>query len=305
MRIGILSRNHNLYSTRRLVDAARQRGHIVHLLDTLSVAVELQPDSQQMRLLRATPIGLAHMSRLPELDAIIPRIGASITFYGVAVVRQFEALGVLSTAVSDGILASRDKLHSLQIMQQAGLPVPRTAVIAKPQALFTAVESVGGLPAVIKLVRGTQGKGVILVHDLTTAARALQSVEGTERHALLQEFITEADGRDLRVIVVGNRCVAAMQRISADGEFRSNLHMGGTAAAIKPDRKTQKLAVAAAQAHGLAVAGVDLIQAERGALVLEVNSSPGLEGIEGITGIDVAAEIVAFLERNFRSKHPR
>lgn len=305
MRIGILSRNHTLYSTRHLVDAARQRGHIVHLLDTLSVAVELQPSSQQMRLLSATPIGLARMSRLPELDAIIPRIGSSITFYGVAVVRQFEALGVLSTAVSDGIASSRDKLHSLQIMQQAGLPVPRTAVIAKPQALFAAVEFVGGLPAVIKLVRGTQGKGVILVHDLTTAARALQSVQDTERHALLQEFIAEADGRDLRVIVVGNQCVAAMERRAADGEFRSNLHMGGTAVAIKLDRKTQKLAVAAAKAHGLAVAGVDLIQAERGSLVLEVNSSPGLEGIEGITGVDVATEIVAYLERNFHPKNHR
>ncbi len=305
MRIGILSRNHALYSTRRLVEVARQRGHIVHLLDTLSVAVELQSDVQTMRLLSATPIGLARMSRLPELDAIIPRIGSSITFYGVAVVRQFEASGVVSTAVSDGIAASRDKLHSLQIMQQADLPVPRTAVIAKPQALFAAVEFVGGLPAVIKLIRGTQGKGVILVHDLTTAARALQSVQDTERHALLQEFIAEADGRDLRVIVVGKQCVAAMERKAADGEFRSNLHMGGTAVAIKLDRKTQKLAVAAAKAHGLAVAGVDLIQAARGSLVLEVNSSPGLEGIEGITGIDVATEIVAYLERKFRPNRYR
>jgi len=234
---------------------------------------------------------------IPEVDAIIPRIGASITFYGLAVVRQFEELGVLTTAVASAISCSRDKLHSLQRMSRAGLPIPRTAVIAQPKALFSAVHAVGGVPVVIKLIRGTQGKGVVLATNLATATAVLKKVHQAKRQALIQEYLSESHGRDTRIIVVGNHCIAAMERIAVDGDFRANLHRGGTAVPITPDKATSELAVNAAKAHGLGVAGVDLIQSQRGPLLLEVNSSPGLEGIEGVTGVDIALEIVTYLER--------
>ena len=305
MHIGILSRNRNLYSTRRLIEAAHERSHVVSVMDTLAVAVELgiaRPSQTNIRILSKTPIGLARVESAPKIDAIIPRIGASITFYGLAVVRQFEAQKVLTTAVSEGIAISRDKLQSLQCMQANGLPIPKTAVIAQSQALFAAVETVGGLPVVIKLIRGTQGRGVVLAPNLATAAEVLRRIQAADRQALVQEYIAEAQGCDLRVIVVGNRCVAAMQRRAADGEFRANLHMGGTAVSVELDRQTQQLAINAAKAHNLGVAGVDLIYASRGPLLLEVNSSPGLEGIESITGVDVAGEIIGYLERAYRKQ---
>lgn len=300
MIIGILSRNPQLYSTNRLVAAAVQRGHKVRVIDTLSIAVEVGlPDSVPpgAKVVLPTAVGLTRASHIPQVDAIIPRIGASITAYGVAVVRQFEAQGVLSIASSDAIGQSRDKLASLQIMQKAGLPIPRTAVIGRPEALFTAIQSVGGVPVVIKLITGTQGRGVVLVPNLATAAAVMRSVRNARRQALIQEYVAEAAGRDLRVIVVGGRCVAAMQRTASEGEFRANLHRGGSAVAVELDNVTRQLAISAARAHGLHVAGVDLIQSRRGPLVLEVNSSPGLEGIETITGADVAGTIVAYLEQ--------
>ncbi len=300
MIIGILSRNAHLYSTARLVAAARRRGHEARVIDTLSIAVEVGPlDSLQpgAKVVVPTAVGLSRASRMPQVDAIIPRIGASITAYGVAVVRQFEAQGVLSTASAAAIGQSRDKLESLQIMQKAGLPIPRTAVIGRPEALFAAIQSVGGVPVVIKLITGTQGRGVVLVPNLATAAAVMRSVRNARRQALIQEYVAEATGRDLRVIVVGGRCVAAMQRTASEGEFRANLHRGGSAVAVELDNVTRQLAINAARAHGLHVAGVDLIQSQRGPLVLEVNSSPGLEGIETITGEDVAGAIVAYLEQ--------
>ncbi len=299
MRIGILSRNPNLFSTRRLAEAARERGHKPEIIDTTSVAVHIGRDDLERgdaHLLIPSAPGLAATSKLPPLDAIIPRIGTSVTFYGLAVVRQFEAAGIITTASSSGIARSRDKLHSLQVMAQAGLPIPRTAVVARPEALYAAIEAVGGLPAVVKLIHGTQGRGVFLAHHLATVAAMLQRVAELNRQAIVQEFIAEAGGRDLRLIIVGRRCVAAMERQAPAGEFRANLHRGGVAVPFVPDAGMVALAVAAAKAHGLAVAGVDLIPSKRGALMLEVNSSPGLEGIERATGVDVAGEIVEYVE---------
>jgi ribosomal protein S6--L-glutamate ligase len=302
MRIAILSRNRSLYSTRRLVQAARSRGHDVQVIDTLAVAVELGlnvDDRIGHKVITSGPLGLMRTGHVPEVDAMIPRIGTSITFYGLAVVRQFESLGVLTTAVSSAIACSRDKLHSLQCMGREGLPIPRTAVIAQPRALFSAVHAVGGVPVVIKLIRGTQGKGIVLARNLATAAAVLEKVHKAKRQALIQEYVAEAHGRDTRIIVVGDRCIAAMERMAIDGDFRANLHRGGTAVPITPDKETSELAIRAAKAHGLAVAGVDLIHSERGPMLLEVNSSPGLEGIEGVTGVDISLEIVTYLERAF------
>ena len=308
MRIAVLSRNKSLYSTRRLVHAARTRGHDVRVIDTLAVAVEvgLALEGQSgPKLITSGPLGLMRTGQIPEVDAIIPRIGSSITFYGLAVVRQFESLGVLTTAVAPAIACSRDKLRSLQLMSRAGLPIPRTAVIAQPRALFSAMHAVGGVPVVIKLIRGTQGKGVVLAKNLATAVAVLEKVYKAKRQALVQEYIAESRGRDTRVIVVGDRCIAAMERIAPDGDFRANLHRGGSAVSITPDPETSRMALAAAKAHGLAVAGVDLIQSERGPLLLEVNSSPGLEGIEGVTGVDIALEIILYLENSGRKQRRR
>ncbi len=301
MRIAVLSRNSSLYSTRRIVQSARSRGHYVRVIDTLAVAVEVGLDQQGKagpRLITSGPLGLTRTGNIPEVDAIIPRIGASVTFYGLAVVRQFEALGVLTTAGASAIACSRDKLHSLQSMSRAGLPIPRTAVIAQPRALFAAVHAVGGVPVVIKLIRGTQGKGVVLAKNLATVLAVLEKVHKARRQALMQEYVAESTGRDMRIIVVGDRCIAAMERIATDGDFRANLHRGGSAVSVNPDGATSRLAVAAARAHGLSVAGVDLIQSHRGPLLLEVNSSPGLEGIESVTKVDIATEIIAFLEQS-------
>ena len=308
MRIAILSRNSSLYSTRRLVQAARTRGHDVRVIDTLAVAVELGLASEGRpgpKLITSGPLGLMRTGHIPEVDAIIPRIGSSVTFYGLAVVRQFEALGVLTTAGALAVACSRDKLHSLQLMSQAGLPIPRTAVIAQPRALFSAVHAVGGVPVVIKLIRGTQGKGVVLAKNLATAAAVLKKVHKAKRQALIQEYLAESRGRDTRIIVVGSRCIAAMERTAVDGEFRANLHRGGSAESITPDPDTSSLAVAAAKAHGLDVAGVDMVQSKRGPLLLEVNSSPGLEGVEGVTGVDIAGEIVSYLEKSERRQRRR
>ena len=301
MRIGILSRNPALYSTRRLAQAIWARGHQAQIIDTTSVAVHLGA-AGATHLLTGGEIGLAATTPLPPLDAIIPRIGTSVTFYGLAEVSQFETAGVYPPPPADAIARSRDKLHSLQVMAQAGLPIPRTAVVARPEALFAAVNAVGGLPAVVKLIRGTQGRGVLLAHHLATISAMLQRAEELNQQAVIQEYVAEAAGRDLRVIVVGHRPVAAMERRAPEGDFRANLHQGGTAVPVTLDRATTALAVAAARAHGLAVAGVDLLLSRRGPLLLEVNSSPGLEGIEAATGVGVAEAIVEYVETNARRR---
>ncbi len=305
MKIGILSRNRNLYSTRRLSAAARARDHEVVIIDTMSIAVEMGIATAvtQIKVLQSAII--PRTLYLSPVEAIIPRIGASITPYGLAVVRQFEGQGVRTTATADAIASSRDKLHSLQLMAQAGLPIPQTAVIAQAEALFTAIRAVNGLPVVLKSSQGTQGHQVILAHTLQAAQVAFQQLRRLGPQVLVQEFIAEADGKDTRIIVVGNRCAAAMQRAATIGEFRSNLHLGGTAVSIPIDPQMAKLAQAAAHAHNLNVCGVDLIAAQRGPLLLEVNSSPGLQGIETATQVDVASEIISFLEKTPFAKQQR
>jgi ribosomal protein S6--L-glutamate ligase len=294
MRIGILSRNKQLYSTRRLVQASRMRGHYVHIIDTLNVPVLVGRGPSSNRI-----------QPLPDVDAIVPRIGTSITFYGLAVVRQFEAKNIVTTASSRAIARSRDKLHSLQIMGDSGLPIPNTTVVNSPEEIWNAIDIAGGLPVIIKVIRGTQGRGVFLAREMHTVESILHSIRGVKEQMLIQEFIKEAQGTDIRVIVVGNRCVASMQRTAAAGEFRSNLHRGGTASPIKLNQDTRILASRAAQVHGLGVAGVDLIQSKRGPLLLEVNSSPGLEGIERATREDIATEIIRYLEREEKKKMHR
>lgn len=297
MYIGILSRNPTLYSTRRLAQAARDRLHQVELVDTLNVAVELNPDVPHLTTISR--------QKLPHFDAIIPRIGNSVTYYGLAVVRQFETQGVVTTASSQAIAQSRDKLHSLQMMRQAGLPTPKTMAVSSLVSLWYAIQAVGGLPVVMKAVRGTQGHGVLLVREFASAAAAFEKLHQGKEAVLVQEYLPEAEGRDTRIIVVGKRCVAAMERQAAAGNFRSNLHQGGTAHPITLSRETSQLALQVAAAHQLDVAGVDLIHSRRGPLVLEVNASPGLEGIETVTQTDVATAIITFLEKEYARQRVR
>ena len=290
MRIAILSRNRSLYSTKRLTHAARRRGHEVYVIDTLHVARQmgLLPRSSNSRAPR----------RMPKVDAIIPRIGASITPQGVAVVRTFEVHGILTTASSEAIAQSRNKLESWQLMAEANLPHPRTALVSDPDELQSAIHQVSGPPAVLKILRGTQGRGVILAENVPIARTVLSILfRHGQDQVLVQEFIAEAEGKDKRLLIVGGRCVAAMERVAPENDFRANLHRGGTSRAITPDEQTEALAVRAADLHGLGVAGVDVIPSKRGPLLLEANSSPGLEGIEGVTQVDVAREIVQYLER--------
>jgi ribosomal protein S6--L-glutamate ligase len=231
------------------------------------------------------------------VEAIIPRIGASITEHGVAVVRYFESHGVTTTATAEAIASSRDKLRSLQLMAEAGLPVPKTAVVAQTSGIIPAVHAVGGPPVVLKTNQGTQGQGVILAEDLYTAEIGYRRLQRQGQAVLVQAFLAEADGVDRRVIVVGDRCVAAMQRRAAEGEFRANLHRGGTAIGMTITAEMRALALKAARLHGLLVAGVDMIRSQNGLSLLEVNSSPGLEGIEEATEVDIAARIIRALEK--------
>ncbi|MCP5095638.1 MAG: RimK family alpha-L-glutamate ligase [Chloroflexi bacterium] len=312
MNIVILSRNRNLYSTRRLLEEGRSRDHKVSVIDTLAVAVEISNvNGSGIKVLKPRPRVISAgawgfsrkaVSELTQIDAVIPRIGTTITEYGLAVVRQFEARGVLTTASSDAIAHSRDKLQSLQIMNQVGIPIPKTAVISKPESLALAIRSVGGTPAIIKLIQGTQGRGVILARNLATAEAVVNKLKEVKRQVLVQEFLAEAEGKDTRVIVVGGKCIAAMERHAPQGDFRSNLHLGGTAVPIQLNPATTQLAIAAAKAHNLAVAGVDIVNSNNGTLVLEVNSSPGLEGIEKVTKINIAAAIFHYLEKKYAQK---
>lgn len=287
MRIAILSRGATLYSTQRLAEAGRQCGHDVFILDTLQVA-------QHIGLLSLP----GPRRPLPAaLDAMIPRIGASITTYGVAVVRHLQRRGLLTTADADGILGSRDKRRSWRLMVDAGLPLPRTVLLADQRELAAAAKQVGGPPLVIKLLQGTQGRGVILARDIATARSVLHILRRYGiGEVLVQEFVAEAEGRDWRLIIIGDRCVAAMQRQAPVGEFRANIHRGASAYPLQTDGELAALAVQAAAVHGLGVAGVDIIPSSRGPLILEVNSSPGLQGIEQTTGVDVADATIAYLE---------
>lgn len=288
MKIAILSRNPRLHSTARLVEAARARGHVARVLDPLRCYMRIAPGA----------FAVHYKGReLSGFDAVIPRIGASITFYGTAVVRQFELMGVYTPNGSDAILRARDKLRCLQLLAGEGLGMPTTVFGDNPDDTADLLAMLGEPPHVIKLNEGAQGQGVVLAEKRAAAQSVIEAFRGMYANFLVQEFIREADGRDLRCFVVGGKVVAAMQREASPGDFRSNLHRGGSGTRVRLSAAERALALRAAEVLGLEVAGVDLLRSARGPLVLEVNASPGLEGIEAVTGVDVAGAIVAYLER--------
>jgi ribosomal protein S6--L-glutamate ligase len=289
MKIGILSRNKRLYSTSRLLEAAQQRGHDVRVIDPLRCYMNIasfKPD--------------IHYDGKPieGLDAIIPRIGASITFYGTAVVRQFEMMGVFSLNESVAISRSRDKLRSLQLLSRRGIGLPVTGFASSPQDTADLLDLVGGAPVVVKLLEGTQGKGIVLAETRKAAESVVEAFRGLSANFLVQEFVKEAGGSDIRCFVIGEKVVAAMKRQAPPGEFRSNLHRGGKAELIKISPEERSTATRAARIMGLNVAGVDILRSNHGPVVMEVNSSPGLEGIEDATGKDIASLIIEYIEKN-------
>lgn len=287
MRIAILSRNRKLYSTRRLIEAAEERGHKVKVVDVLRC---------YMNIASHNPMVYYRGEPLNGFDAVIPRIGASVTFYGAAVLRQFEMMGVYPLNESVAINRSRDKLRSLQLLSRRGIGLPVTGFANKPDDVKEVIKLVGGAPVVVKLLEGTQGIGVVLAETQKAAESVIEGFMGLKANILVQEFIKEAGGADIRCLVVGGKVVAAMKRQGAPGEFRSNLHRGGSAHLIKITPEERSTAVRAARIMGLNVAGVDLLRSNHGPVVMEVNSSPGLEGIESASGKDVAGMIIKFIE---------
>jgi ribosomal protein S6--L-glutamate ligase len=294
MKIAILSRKPSLYSTRRLVESAKQRGHHVEVIDHSKCYMVMERENP------AVYIG----NRLIEgIDAIIPRIGASVTFYGSAVIRQFEMQKVFTTVSSLALIRSRDKLRSLQIMTKAGVDIPKTAFADHPSDIDYLIQQVGGPPVVVKLLEGTQGLGVVLAETQNAAKSVLEAFYGLEANILVQEFIKEAGGADVRAFIVDGKVVASMKRQSKKGEFRSNLHRGGEGKAIQLTEQEIEMAEKAAKAMSLPICGVDMLQSQRGPLIIEVNSSPGLEGIEGATKIDIAGKIIEYVEKNYQKSH--
>ena len=293
MKIAVLSRNTKLYSTRRLVEAIQKRGHESIVIDHLKCDIIMDEQG---------PNVFYHGKLLKGIDAVIPRIGASVTFYGTAVVRQFEMMKVFSAVDSLAITRSRDKLRSLQILSRAGVGMPKTAFTNSSRQENKVIRHIGNAPVVIKLLEGTQGLGVVLAETDKAATSVVEAFESLKTRIILQEFIEEAGGADIRVFVVNDEIVGAMKRQGKEGEFRSNLHRGGSASVFKLSRVEKATALKAAKAMGLAIAGVDMIQSKRGPLVLEVNSSPGLEGIENATGVDVADRIIAYIEKTANKK---
>lgn len=291
MKIAILSRNPQLYSTRRLVEAAEKHGHEAHVIDHLRCNIEIEQKGPSL---------FYGSEYLEGFDAVIPRVGASVTFYGTAVVRQFEMMNVFSVNSSRGIVHSRDKLRCLQVLSKEGIGLPKTVFTNYSRNVEHVVESAGGAPVVLKLLEGTQGLGVVLAENQNAAQSVLEAFNGLKARVIVQEFIKEAGGADIRAFVVDGEVVGAMKRQGKEGEFRSNLHRGGTATILELTEEEKMTAIKAAGAVGLGVAGVDLLQSSRGPLVLEVNSSPGLEGIERATGVDIAGRIIAFIEKNVK-----
>lgn len=291
MKIAILSRNPQLYSTRRLVEVAEKHGHEAHVIDHLRCNIEIEQKGPSL---------FYGSEYLEGFDAVIPRVGASVTFYGTAVVRQFEMMNVFSVNSSRGIVHSRDKLRCLQVLSKEGIGLPKTVFTNYSRNVEHVVESAGGVPVVLKLLEGTQGLGVVLAENQNAAQSVLEAFNGLKARVIVQEFIKEAGGADIRAFVVDGEVVGAMKRQGKEGEFRSNLHRGGTAMILELTEEEKMTAIKAADAVGLGVAGVDLLQSSRGPLVLEVNSSPGLEGIERATGVDIAGKIIAFIEKNVK-----
>ena len=293
MKIAVLSRNKNLYSTKRLLETGLERGHEVQVIDFLKCSMVIEKKNPEIYY---------NGEKLEGINAVIPRIGASRTFYGTAVVRQFEMMHVFPTNESQAITRSRDKLRSMQILSRAGIGMPITAFASDPDNISHLIEEVGGAPLVIKLLQGTQGIGVVLAETKKAAKSVMEAFYGIQANMMIQEFIKESKGADIRAFVVGGKVVGAMKRQGAEGEFRSNIHRGGSANQIKLSRSERSTAVKAAKLMGLNVAGVDMLQSGTGPKIMEVNSSPGLEGIEKASGIDVAAKIYEFIEENAHRK---
>lgn len=289
MNIKILSRNPNLYSTKRLIEAAQKRKHNVEVIDHLKCDLVIE---------RRKPSIVYKGELLTDTDAIIPRIGASVTFYGTAVVRQFEMMGAFTTVDSEALVRSRDKLRSLQVLSRAKIGLPKTVFTNYSRETESVIQQVGGTPLVIKLLEGTQGLGVVLAETKNAAKSVIEAFNGLKARVIVQEFIKEAKGADIRAFVVDGHVVGAMKRQGKEGEFRSNLHQGGSAEVIELTDEEEIAAVKAAKAMRLGVAGVDMLQSSRGPLILEVNSSPGLEGIERATGKDIAKTIIRFIEKH-------
>lgn len=289
MKIGILSRNSKLYSTRRLIEACEARGHETQVIDALRCYMNINSEQPSIHFKGEDLVGF---------DAIIPRIGASVTFYGCAVLRQFEMMGVYPVNESVAITRSRDKLRSMQLLSRKNIGMPVTGFASKPDDIKDLLDMVGGAPVVIKLLEGTQGIGVVLAETRKAAESVIEAFMGLKANIMVQEFIKEAGGADIRCFVIGDKVIAAMKRQGAEGEFRSNLHRGGNASLIRITPEERRTAVTAAKAMGLGVAGVDLLRSSRGPLVMEVNSSPGLEGIEAATGKDVASLIIEHIEKS-------
>lgn len=291
MKIAVLSRNKNLYSTKRLIEAGETRGHEMLLLDHMKCVLVIE---------QGRPHIYYNGKEVLDVNAVIPRIGASATFYGTAVVRQFEMMKIFTAVESQALVRSRDKLRSLQILARAGIGIPKTAFASSPhdKDINSVIDTIGGAPCVVKLLEGTQGIGVLLAENHKAAKSVIEAFLKLEANILVQEFIKESKGADVRAFVVDGQVVGAMKRQAKEGEFRSNLHRGGTASLIKLTAEERSTAIKAAKKLGLGIAGVDLLQSDRGPLVMEVNSSPGLEGIEGATGVDIAGKIIEYIERN-------
>lgn len=286
MKLAVLSRSPQAYSTQRLKTAALERGHEVRVLNTLRFAIDLSGQVPDMQY---------RGKRLTDYDAVLPRIGTSITFYGMAVVRQFEQMDVYTPNTAAGIANSRDKLRSIQILSRHDIGIPATMFVRDRADVLPAIEQVGGQSVVIKLLEGTQGIGVILAPDKRVAEAVIETLQSTKQNVLIQRFIAESKGKDIRAFVIGDRVVAAMRRSAVGDEFRSNVHRGGTTQVVELDAEYERVAVQAAQIMGLRVAGVDMLESDHGPLVMEVNSSPGLEGIEGATDLDIAGAIVDYI----------
>jgi ribosomal protein S6--L-glutamate ligase len=289
MKLAILSANKNLYSTKRLVEAGEKKGHQMVVIDHTKCDLVIE---------KKRPSVIYKGEEMSDFDGVIPRIGASVTFFGTAVVRQFEMMKIFTSTESQALVRSRDKLRSLQILSRAGLDLPKTVFSNYSKDVSSVVAKAGGAPLVIKLLEGTQGLGVVLADNKNTAESMLEAFNGLKARVIVQEFIKEAGGADIRVFIVDGVVVGAMKRQGKEGEFRSNLHRGGSASIIQLTDQEENAALKAAKVLGLGVAGVDMLQSSRGPLILEVNSSPGLEGIEAATGRDIATDIIKYIERN-------
>lgn len=296
MKIAVLSANSKLYSTNVLIEAARKRGHEAEVINHNHCYVSMETGANNVYI---------GDHAIEGYDAIIPRIGASVTFYGSSIIRQFEVRHVYTTLSSLALVRSRDKLRATQVLAKHGIGIPKTVFAKQPNDVENLIKTVGGPPLIVKLLEGTQGLGVVLAETKTAAKSVIEAFYGLNANILVQEFIKEAGGSDIRALVVGGKVVAAYKRQGGEGEFRSNLHRGGTGTKIKLTKEEKKTAIDATKALGLNIAGVDMLQSSRGPLVLEVNSSPGLEGVQSVTGVDVAAEIIKFIESQIDKPHMR